>query len=42
MHSRERLWSITVFCPGRKKGREEERRLVFFCLFSRDAEKLLL
>jgi len=42
VHSRERLWSITIFCLGRMKGREEERRLVFFCVSSRAAEKLLL
>jgi len=28
--------------PGRKKGRGEERRLVFYCVFSRATERLLL
>jgi len=42
VHSREKLRSITIFCPGRKKGRKEQRRLVFFCVSSRVGKKLLL
>jgi len=33
MHSREKLWNITIFCPGRKKEEEEGEKLMFFCLF---------
>jgi len=31
VHSREKLWSITVCCPRRKEGREEKRS--FPCVF---------
>jgi len=33
VHSREKLWSITIFCPGRKKEEEEGEKLVL-CLAS--------
>lgn len=29
VHSREKLWSIKVCCPGRRGGREDERRFLF-------------
>jgi len=28
VHSREKQWSITIFCPGRTKAEEEEEKLV--------------
>ena len=33
VHSREKLWSITIFCLGRKKEEEEGEKLVL-CVFS--------
>ena len=33
VHSREKLWSITIFCPRRKKKRKKEKCLCFLCLF---------
>ena len=33
VYSREKLWSITIFYPGRKKEEEEVDKLMFLCVF---------
>ena len=42
VHSREKLWSITVCCLGRKGGREEEKRFLYFCVSITAAEGLFI
>jgi len=35
VHSRKKLWSITICCPRRKGGREEKRRFLCFVYLSK-------